>query len=81
MEAKRNSKTKIKIGMVGKYVDFKDSYISLSEALRHAGFKTCSEVEIVYVESEEIQKEGTKGLEQLDAILIPGGLETGALKV
>ena len=73
MEAKSNLKAKIKIGMVGKYVDFKDSYISLSEALRHAGFKASSEVEIVYVESEEIQEKGTNGLDELDAILIPGG--------
>jgi len=59
--------------MVGKYVDFKDSYISLSESLRHAGFKTKTNVEIIYVESEEIQKNGTESLVGMDAILIPGG--------
>ena len=71
--AKKNSDSKVKIAMVGKYVDFKDSYISLSEAIRHAGFKNKKNVEIVYVESEEIQKTGTGLLEEMDAILIPGG--------
>ena len=71
--AKKNSDSKVKIAMVGKYVDFKDSYISLSEAIRHAGFKNKKNVEIVYVESEEIQKTGTGILTEMDAILIPGG--------
>ena len=71
--AKKNSDSKVKIAMVGKYVDFKDSYISLSEAIRHAGFKNKKNVQIVYVESEEIQKTGTGLLAEMDAILIPGG--------
>ena len=71
--AKNNSKSIVKIAMVGKYVDFRDSYISLSEALRHAGFKTQTKIQIEYVESEEIQKHGTDALKRMDAILIPGG--------
>ena len=71
--AKRNSKSIVNIAMVGKYVDFRDSYISLSEALRHAGFKTQTKIQIKYVESEEIQKHGTDVLKEMDAILIPGG--------
>jgi len=71
--AKNNSKSIVKIAMVGKYVDFRDSYISLSEALRHAGFKTQTKIQIEYVESEEIQKNGTGILKAMDAILIPGG--------
>ena len=72
-KASRESDSKVKIAMVGKYVDFKDSYISLSEALRHAGFKNKKNVEIAYVESEDIQKNGTDCLSKMDAILIPGG--------
>ena len=72
-KASKESDSKIKIAMVGKYVDFKDSYISLSEALRHAGFKNKKNVEIAYVESEDIQKNGTDCLSKMDAILIPGG--------
>tara|TARA_Y100000748_G_scaffold42427_1_gene31402 strand:+ start:598 stop:2223 length:1626 start_codon:yes stop_codon:yes gene_type:complete len=72
-KASKESDSKVKIAMVGKYVDFKDSYISLSEALRHAGFKNKKNVEIAYVESEDIQKNGTDCLYKMDAILIPGG--------
>ena len=74
LQAKDNSNGKVRIAMVGKYVDFRDSYISLSEALRHAGFKTQTHIQIEYVESEEIQRQGAKPLlESMDAILIPGG--------
>jgi CTP synthase len=72
-KASKDSDSKVKVAMVGKYVDFKDSYISLSEALRHAGFKNNKKVEIVYVESEDIQMNGIDCLSQMDAILIPGG--------
>jgi len=74
VQAKDNSNGNVRIAMVGKYVDFRDSYISLSEALRHAGFKTQTNIQIEYVESEEIQRQGAKPLlESMDAILIPGG--------
>ena len=74
LRAKDNSNGKVRIAMVGKYVDFRDSYISLSEALRHAGFKTQTDIQIEYVESEEIQIQGAGPLlESMDAILIPGG--------
>jgi CTP synthase len=72
-KASKDSDSKVKVAMVGKYVDFKDSYISLSEALRHAGFKNKKNVEISYVESEDIQENGTDCLSEMDAILIPGG--------
>ena len=74
LQAKNNSNGQVRIAMVGKYVDFRDSYISLSEALRHAGFKTRVDIQIEYVESEEIQMRGAEALlESMDAILIPGG--------
>ena len=74
LQAKNNSNGQVRVAMVGKYVDFRDSYISLSEALRHAGFKTQTDIQIEYVESEEIQIQGAGPLlESMDAILIPGG--------
>ena len=74
LQAKNNSNGQVRVAMVGKYVDFRDSYISLSEALRHAGFKTQTDIQIEYVESEEIQIQGAEPLlESMDAILIPGG--------
>jgi CTP synthase len=63
----------VTIGMVGKYVDLTESYKSLTEALVHAGIHTNSRVNVEYLDSEEIDKNGTAGLEHLDAILVPGG--------
>jgi CTP synthase len=63
----------VRIGMVGKYVDLSDSYKSLNEALTHAGIHTRTRVTIEYVDSEQIEREGTAVLKNLDAILVPGG--------
>src|SRR3546814_2463445 len=59
--------------MVGKYVDLTESYKSLSEALVHPGIHTNSKVSIEYLDSEQIEAEGTDCLKGLDAILVPGG--------
>ncbi|WP_066566561.1 CTP synthase [Snodgrassella sp. CFCC 13594] len=66
-------KHKVKIAMVGKYVDLTESYKSLSEALKHAGIQTETEVDIHYIDSESIEHEGIDGLKGMDAILVPGG--------
>ncbi|MDB1144884.1 MAG: CTP synthase [Alcaligenaceae bacterium] len=71
--ALEHPKHTVRIGMVGKYVDLTESYKSLSEALIHAGIHTESKVEIVYLDSEEIEQNGTDSLKELDAILVPGG--------
>ena len=63
----------VTVAMVGKYVNLTESYKSLSEALIHAGIHTRTRVKIVYLDSEEIEKDGTKCLEGIDAILVPGG--------
>jgi CTP synthase len=63
----------VNIAMVGKYVDLTESYKSLSEALTHAGIHTRSRVNIHYVDSEAVEREGTNGLASMDAILVPGG--------
>ncbi|MBU3736363.1 MAG: CTP synthase [Methylobacterium sp.] len=63
----------VDIAFVGKYVDLTESYKSLTEALIHAGMHTRARVKIHYMDSEEIEKNGTAALEQMDAILVPGG--------
>jgi CTP synthase len=68
-----NPKTDITIGMVGKYVDLTESYKSLTEALRHAGIHTECRVNIEYLDSEELEANGTAPLGKYDAILVPGG--------
>ena len=64
---------KIKIGMVGKYVDLADSYKSLNEALLHASVHNNISLEIKYIDSESITKSKTKILNQLHGIVVPGG--------
>ena len=72
-EALANPSGEITIAMVGKYMDLTEAYKSLSEALVHAGLKTHTSVNIKYVDSEEIEANGTACLDNVDAILVPGG--------
>ncbi|MCW9024523.1 MAG: CTP synthase [Gammaproteobacteria bacterium] len=72
-EALENPTGEITIAMVGKYMDLTEAYKSLSESLIHAGLKTHTSVRIKYVDSEEIEQKGTGCLENVDAILVPGG--------
>jgi CTP synthase len=71
--AKQNPEAVIDIGMVGKYVQIRDSYISLNEALMHGGIKTRTRVNIHYFESQDIERAGAAALQGMDAILVPGG--------
>src|SRR6186713_3355698 len=73
VSAKANPDGQVDIAMVGKYVQVRDSYISLNEALMHAGLKTRTRVKIHYIESTDIEQRGTGMLEGMDAILVPGG--------
>ncbi|MBI5613171.1 MAG: CTP synthase [Gammaproteobacteria bacterium] len=63
----------VEIALVGKYVHLTESYKSLSEALKHAGIHTATKVNIRYVDSERLEAEGTAALQNVDAILVPGG--------
>lgn len=70
----RHPTSKINIAMVGKYVDLTESYKSLSEALIHAGIQTRCRINIIYVDSEEIEKQGAEALlKRMDGIIVPGG--------
>ena len=71
--AKTNPDGQIDVAMVGKYVQIRDSYISLNEALMHGGLKTRTRVKLHYVESTDIESDGTERLAGMDAILVPGG--------
>ena len=63
----------VDVAIVGKYVDLTESYKSLSEALVHAGIQTEARIRIHYLDSERIETDGTAALEDMDAILVPGG--------
>jgi CTP synthase len=63
----------VTIAMVGKYVDLTESYKSLSESLLHAGIQNRARVNINYIDSEEIEKNGPDILKGMDGIIVPGG--------
>ncbi len=73
VQAKKNPKSEVNVAMVGKYVDLKDSYISLSEALLHGGIHTRTRVNIHYIESQDIEDKGVDCLHGMDGIVVPGG--------
>jgi len=73
VNAKVNPDGQIDVAMVGKYVQIRDSYISLNEALMHGGLKTRTRVKVHYIESTDIEKEGVGCLAGMDAVLVPGG--------
>ena len=68
-----NTTGEVTIGMVGKYVELRDAYKSVNEALKHGGLKNRLQVHIKYIDSEDVEVKGTAVLAGLDAILVPGG--------
>ena len=69
-----NPKHKIKIGMVGKYMDLQDSYLSVNESIVHGGIRNDCAVEVSYIDAEDIEQQGPESLlANLDGILVPGG--------
>ncbi|MDX1398933.1 MAG: CTP synthase, partial [Oceanospirillum sp.] len=72
-DAKLNPLKSINIAMVGKYMELLDAYKSLIEAIDHAGIKNRTKVNIEYIDSEDIEHNGTDRLKDKDAILVPGG--------
>ena len=71
--ALENPDSEVVIGMVGKYVNLKESYKSLNESLSHAGIQNKVKVSIEYIDSEILEGGDLRVLEGLDAILVPGG--------
>ena len=73
VEALEHPQHEINIAMVGKYVGLIESYKSLSEALIHAGIHTRTQVNVHYIDSEQLEQNGVAVLQGMDAILVPGG--------
>lgn len=70
----KNLTKKVRIALVGKYVSLPDAYLSVAEALRHAGYANDAELQIDWVDSEEITSENVnEKLGEADGILVPGG--------
>ncbi len=68
-----NPAHEVTIGMVGKYIDLTESYKSLNESLSHAGVHNDARINIRYIDSVELESGNMTALENLDAILVPGG--------
>jgi CTP synthase len=73
VERKANPTGEVNIALVGKYIGLTESYKSLSESLIHAGIQTLTNVNINYIDAEEIERNGIKILNGNDAILVAGG--------
>jgi CTP synthase len=70
----RHPKDRVEIGIVGKYVDLRESYKSLHEALVHGGLASEAQVVLSYIDSERVEREGPQGmLGHLHGVLVPGG--------
>ncbi|MEK6693461.1 MAG: CTP synthase [Nitrospirota bacterium] len=81
VERIRNPETTISIGLVGKYINLKDSYKSLIEALTHGGIANKARVEISWIDAELIEKDGAqRHLSEVDGILVPGGFGTRGIE-
>ena len=80
VKAKENPRAEVDIAMVGKYVDLRDAYISLSEALLHGGIHTRTRVNIHYFESQQIERDGPDCLKGMDGIVVPGGFGDRGIK-
>ncbi|HAG19212.1 MAG TPA: CTP synthase, partial [Pseudomonas sp.] len=73
VDAKLHPEKEVNIAMVGKYMELLDAYKSLIEAMSHAGIQSRTKVNLRYIDSEDIENQGTGLLEGVDAILVPGG--------
>jgi CTP synthase len=69
----RRPKPPVRVGLVGKYVELRDAYLSVREALHHAGLRYDVSVDIDWIDSEEIERHGVGRLEGLHGIVVPGG--------
>jgi CTP synthase len=69
----RRPKPPVRVGLVGKYVELRDAYFSVREALHHAGLRYDVAVEIDWIDAEEIERQGVERLEALGGLVVPGG--------
>ncbi|HZD03030.1 MAG TPA: CTP synthase [Actinomycetes bacterium] len=74
VERIRNPRRTVRIALVGKYINLPDAYLSVTQALQHAGFHHGVDVEVVWVASDDLESPANRAvLDTVDGILIPGG--------
>jgi len=70
----RDARIPLEIGLVGKYIELKDAYLSVAESIRHAAWATGCQPRLRWIDSEKLEEQGDTGpLEGLDGIVVPGG--------
>jgi CTP synthase len=80
VERIENPSGRIKVALIGKYVELKDAYISISEAIAHAGIYHDVAVDVVRVDSERIEDEGLTGLDDVDGVIVAPGFGARGVK-
>lgn len=73
LERVRNPRREVTVGIVGKYIDLQDAYLSVAEAIRHAGFAHHAKVHIKWITSDDCESDAAGPLSGLDAVVVPGG--------
>ena len=73
VEEIRRPKQPVRVGLVGKYVELRDAYLSVREALHHAGLRYDVAIDIDWIDSEQIERRGAQRFEGLHGLVVPGG--------
>ena len=69
----RNPQREVTVGIVGKYIDLQDAYLSVAEAIRHAAFAHRAKANIKWITSDDCENDAAGTLRALDAVVVPGG--------
>ena len=80
VERIENPGRRVRIALVGKYVELKDAYISINEAINHAGIHHDAHVEVVRLDSERLENEGIGSLDGISGILVAPGFGARGVK-
>ncbi|MGO2828280.1 MAG: CTP synthase [Corynebacterium casei] len=73
LERVRNPRREVTVGIVGKYIDLQDAYLSVAEAIRHAAFAHRAKANIKWITSDDCETDAAGTLRGLDAVVVPGG--------
>ncbi|MGP5116062.1 CTP synthase [Corynebacterium casei] len=73
LERVRNPQREVTVGIVGKYIDLQDAYLSVAEAIRHAAFAHRAKANIKWITSDDCENDAAGTLRGIDAVVVPGG--------
>jgi len=74
VEKHQEASSRVTIGLVGKYVSLHDAYLSVNEALKHAGIACGTEIDVRWISAEDVERDGAAAhLAGVDAVIVPGG--------